>query len=141
MSDIKTATQIEKDFYRLVKDSPIATAIGGQVYRDGTRPRNSKAEDAVVAFVAGLDGQIQDGVVVVNVFVPKKPFGKDTEPVKDINRIDALSKIVRDWLDTRPGSPEYLLPKKDRPTIRSLEDPATHETYIYVRIKFRRCAE
>ena len=141
MSDIKTATQIEKDFYHLVKDSPIATAIGGKVYRDGTRPRNSKAEDAVVAFVAGLDGQIQDGVVVVNVFVPKKPFGKDTEPVKDIARIDALSQIIRDWLDTRPGSPEYLLPKKDRPTIKDYEDPQTGESYIHTRITFKRCAE
>lgn len=141
MSDIKTATQIEKDFYRLVKNSPIATAIGGQVYRDGTRPRNSKAEDAVVAFVAGLDGQIQDGVVVVNVFVPKKQFGKDTEPVKDIARIDALSQIIRDWLDTRPASPEYELPKKDRPTIRDYEDPQTGESYIHTRITFKRCAE
>lgn len=141
MSDIKTATQIEKDFYRLVKNSPIATAIGGQVYRDGTRPRNSKSEDAVVAFVAGLDGQIQDGVVVVNVFVSKKPFGKDTEPVKDIARIDALSQIIRDWLDTHPGSPEYLLPKNDRPTIKDYEDPQTGEIYIHTRIKFKRCAE
>lgn len=140
MSNIKTGTQIEKDFYRLVKNSPIASAIGGQVYRDGTRPRNSKAEDAVVIFVAGLDGQIQDGVVVVNVFVPKKPFGKDTEPVKDIARIDTLEQVIRDWLDSF-NVPEYLLPEDERPTIRSLEDPATHETYIYVRIKFRRCAE
>ena len=141
MSDIKTATQIEKDFYRLVKDSPIATAIRGQVYRDGTRPRNSKAEDAVVAFVAGLDGQIQDGVVVVNVFVPKRLFGKGTDPVRDISRIDALSQIIRDWLDTRPGSPEYLLPRRDRPTIKDYEDPQTGETYIHTRIKFRRNAE
>lgn len=140
MSDIKTETQIEKDFYRLLKDSPIASAIGGMVYRDGTRPRNSKAEDAVVAFVAGLDGQIQDGVVVINVFVPKKPFGKDTEPVKDISRVDALEQLMRDWLD-RWDSVEYLIPKKDRPTIKSYDDPQTGETYIHTRITFKRCAE
>lgn len=140
MSDIKTATQIEKDFYRLVKDSPIATAIGGQVYRDGTRPRNSKAEDAVVSFVAGLDGQIQDGVVVLNVFVPKKPFGKDTEPVKDIGRVDELEQLIRDWLRFWDNT-EYLIVSRDRPTIRSYEDPETHETYIHARLKFRRCAE
>ncbi|MBQ7512403.1 MAG: hypothetical protein IJU11_06640 [Prevotella sp.] len=141
MSDIKTSAQIEKDFYRLVKSSAIASSIGGKVYRDGTRPRNSKSEDAVVTFVAGLDGQIQDGVVVVNVFVPKKPFGKNTDSVKDISRVDELSQIIRDWLDLRPGSPEYLLPKKDRPTIKDYEDPLTGETYIHTRIKFKRCAE
>ena len=141
MSHIKTETQIEKDFYHLVKDSPIATAIGGDVYRDGTRPRNSKAEDAVVIFAAGLDGQIQDGVVVLNVFVPKKPFGKNTEPVKDVGRVDTLEKLIRDWLDQWPGAPEYLLPVGERPTIKSFEDPATGETYIHTRIKFKRCAE
>ena len=141
MSDIKTATQVEKDFFRLVKASPIATAIGGKVYRDGTRPRNSKAEDAVVTFVAGLDGQIQDGVVVLNVFVPKKPFGTDTDPIKDIARIDTLSQIIRDWLETNPAAPEYLLPRKNRPTIKDNEDPQTGEVYIHVRMTFKRCAE
>ncbi len=140
MSNIKTETQIEKDFYRLVKNSPIASAIGGQVYRDGTRPRNSKAEDAVVIFVAGLDGQIQDGVVAVNVFVPKKPFGKDTEPVKDIARVDALELLIRDWLD-QWANVEYLIPADERPTIKSYDDPKTGETFIHTRIKFKRCAE
>lgn len=141
MSDIKTSAQIEKDFYRLVKSSAIASSIGGKVYRNGTRPRNSKSEDAVVTFVAGLDGQIQDGVVVVNVFVPKKPFGRGTDPVKDIKRIDTLECIIRDWLYTRPGAPEYQLPASERPTIKDYEDPQTGETYIHTRIKFRRCAE
>lgn len=140
MSDIKVETQIEKDFFRFVKNSPIASAIGGSVYRNGMRPRNSKAEDAVVIFVSGMDGQIQDGVVVLNVFVPKKPFGKDTEPVKDIARVDALEQVIRDWLDSFSNS-EYLLPPSQRPTIQSLEDPQTSETYVHTRIKFKRCAE
>ncbi len=141
MSDIKTATQIERDFYRLVKNSPIAASIGGNVYRRGSRPRNSKAEDAVVAFVAGLDGQIQDGTVVVNVFVPKKPFGTDTDPVRDIARIDELSQLIRDWLDSGPEPPEYIFPCEARPTIVDLEDPQTGESYIHTRIKYRRNAE
>lgn len=140
MSDIKTETQIEKDFYRFVKSSPIASAIGGQVLRDGMRARNARTEDAVVVFNSGFDGQIQDGVVVLNVFVPKKVFGKDTEPVKDIARVDALEQIIRDWLDSWNDS-EYLLPQNRRPTIQSLEDPQTNETYIHTRIKFKRCAE
>ena len=141
MSDIKTSAQIEKDFYRLVKSSAIAASIGGKVYRDGTRPRNSKAEDAVVAFVAGVDGQIQDGVIVVNVFVPKKPFGKDTDPVMDVARCDAVEQLLRDWLDTHPGFPEYLLPEQERPTIKTCEDPANGETFVHARIRYRRHAD
>lgn len=140
MSDIKVETQIEKDFFHFVKESPISSAIKGKVYRDGMRPRNSKDEDAVVIFSAGFDGQIQDGVVVLNVFVPKKPFGKDTEPVKDISRVDALEQVIRDWLDTFSNS-EYLLPPSQRPAIQSFEDPQTNETYIHTRIRFKRCAE
>ena len=140
MSDIKVETQIEKDFFHFVKESPISSAIKGKVYRDGMRPRNSKAEDAVVIFSSGLDGQIQDGVVVLNVFVPKKPFGKDTEPVKDIERVDMLEQIIRDWLRFWSNT-EYLIVTKERPTITSREDPETHETYIHTRIKFRRNAE
>ncbi len=141
MSGIKVETQIERDFYRMVKESPLAAAIGGSVYRAGTRPRNSKSEDAVVIFSAGLDGQIQDGVVVLNIFVPKRLFGQDTEPVKDISRIDVLEQLVRDWLSGQPGAPEYLFPERDRPTVKSMEDPETNESYIHTRIRFRRCAE
>lgn len=125
----------------MVKDSPIASAICGKVYRDGCRPRNSKAEDAVVTFVAGVDGQIQDGVVVLNVFVPRKAFGRNTDPVKDVGRCDQIEQTVRDWLDTRPGAPEYLLPTLERATIKTYDDPATGETFVNARIKFRRCAE
>lgn len=140
MSDIKTETQIEKDFFHFVKASPIGSAIRGKVYRDGMRPRNSKAEDAVIKFVSGLDGQIQDGVVVLNVFVPKELFGNDTDPVKDIARVDALEQIIRDWLENFKSS-EYLLPQNQRSTIQSIEDPQTSETYIHTRIRFKRCAE
>lgn len=140
MSNIKTETQIERDFYKFVKASPVATAIGGDVLRDGMRARNAKTEDTVVIFNSGLDGQVQDGVVVLNVFVPKKQFGRDSEPVKDISRVDELEQVIRDWLDTWKDT-EYLLPQNQRPTIQSFEDPLTNETYIHVRIRFRRLAE
>ena len=140
MNRIKTGTQIEKDFVHFVKASPIADAIKGQVLRDGMRKRNAKTEDAVVIFNSGLDGQVQDGCITINVFVPKKPFGKDTEPVKDIGRVDALEQVIRNWL-SRFNDSEYLLPAKGRNTINSFEDPETNETYICARIRFKRCAE
>ena len=57
MNEIKTEKQIEKDIFRIIKASPINTMIGGTLYRNGMRPRNAKTEDAVVAFLSGLDGQ------------------------------------------------------------------------------------
>lgn len=140
MSDIKTGTEIEADFYRRVKTSPLAGAIRGRVLRDGMRERDARTEDAVVIFNSGLDGQVQDGVVVLNVFVPKRPFGVDTEAVKDIGRVSELEGIIRDWLSSWHDE-EYLLPADRRPTILSIDDPQRGETYIHTRIRFKRLAE
>ncbi len=140
MSDIKTGTEIEADFYRRVKTSPLAEVIRGRVLRDGMRERDARTEDAVVIFDSGLDGQVQDGVVVLNVFVPKKPFGMDTESVKDIVRVKELESIIRDWLSSWHDQ-EYLLPSDRRPTILSLDDPERGETYIHTRIRYKRLAE
>jgi hypothetical protein len=140
MSDIKTGTEIEADFYRRVKTSPLAEVIRGRVLRDGMRERDARTEDAVVIFNSGLDGQVQDGVVVLNVFVPKRPFGVDTEAVKDIGRVSELEGIIRDWLSSW-NDEEYLLPADRRPTILSIDDPQRGETYIHTRIRFKRLAE
>ena len=53
----KTETEIERDFYRLVKASPLAAAISGSLYRKGMRPRNAQTEDIVVTFLSGEESQ------------------------------------------------------------------------------------
>lgn len=65
----KTGKQVQGDIYRLFKGSTLYTMISGDVYRNGYRPRDSRLEDAVVTFTAGLPDQIQTGVVTVNIFV------------------------------------------------------------------------
>lgn len=70
----KTSKQIQGDIYRLLMDSTLHEQITGEVYRKGMRPRDSRKEDAVVIFTAGLADQIQTGVVTVHIYVP------DTDP-------------------------------------------------------------
>ena len=74
---IKTEMQIERDFYSFIKSSDLGKAIKGEVYRSEMRPANAKTEDLVIKFLAGLDGQIQTGVVIFNLYVPDIPFGSD----------------------------------------------------------------
>lgn len=50
----KTGKQVQGDIYQLLKDSTLYTMISGDVYRNGYRPRDSRLEDAVVIFTAGL---------------------------------------------------------------------------------------
>ena len=66
----KTGKQIQGDIRKLLMDSTLYTKISGEVYRNGYRPRDSRREDAVVIFTAGMPEQIQTGVVTINIFVP-----------------------------------------------------------------------
>ena len=72
----KTSKQVQGDVYRLLKDSTLYSMISGEVYRQGYRPRDSRLEDAVVIFTAGLPDQIQTGVVTVHIYCPDiDPYG------------------------------------------------------------------
>lgn len=66
----RTSKDIQGDLMRLLAVSELAASINGAVYREGYRPRDSRMEDAVVVFTAGLAGQVQTGVVTVRVFIP-----------------------------------------------------------------------
>lgn len=103
----KTGSEIEQDFYDIIKNSPIASAIKGKVYVDGSRPINSKIEDAVVAFVAGMDAQIQTGAVNVNIYVPDIDNGSGIL-VKAGERCNELEKIANQAIRAlKPG--DYLI--------------------------------
>ena len=67
---IKTESAIERDFLQLLKDSSLASELRGRIYRDEMRPADAKTEDVVFKFIAGTDAQIQEGIVVVNIYVP-----------------------------------------------------------------------
>ena len=89
----KTGGEIEQDFYTIVRNSPIAGAIKGRVYTDGSRPINAKTEDAVIAFITGLDAQTQTGAVHLNIYVPAIDNGSGVL-VKDGKRCKELEKIA-----------------------------------------------
>ena len=55
----KTAKQIEKDVFRIMRNSELKNVIGGKFYRAGMRPKNAKTEDVVVKFLTGIDEQEQ----------------------------------------------------------------------------------
>ena len=76
----KTGKQIQSDVLALLKSSTLPSIISGKVYRKGCRPRDSKAEDAIVIFTTGLPGQIQTGVVTINIYCP------DIDPYEKIGR-------------------------------------------------------
>lgn len=134
MNEIKTEKQIEKDIFRIMKASPINTMIGGTLYRKGMRPRNAKTEDAVVAFLSGLDGQFQTGVVLLNIYVPMTQ-NASSDKITDISRVDTLETAVKDFFD-ECSEVNYLFELRETPYSEDLDE--IEQTRINVRIHYTR---
>ena len=97
---VKTGKQVQGDIYRLFKGSTLYTMISGDVYRNGYRPRDSRLEDAVVTFTAGLPDQIQTGVVTVNIYVPDIDPYDNGVFVEDGQRTEELERLAQAWVDS-----------------------------------------
>jgi hypothetical protein len=134
MNEIKTEKQIEKDIFRIIKASPINTMIGGTLYRKGMRPRNANTEDAVVAFLSGLDGQFQTGVVLLNIYVPMTQ-NASSDKITDISRVETLETAVKDFFD-ECSEVNYLFELRETPYSEDLDE--IEQTRINVRIHYTR---
>ena len=134
---IKTEMQIERDFYSFVKNSDLGKAIRGKVYRPEMRPTNATTEDLIVKFLAGLDEQVQTGVVIFNLYVPDIPHA-NRRMVPDKNRIGEWEEMLLTFVETAGGT-EYWLETDTTPTTMRNEEIEQH--FIYARIKFNRITE
>ena len=130
----KTEQQIERDFYSFVNKSPLGKAINGKVYRDEMRPADAKTEDLIVKFYTGVDGQVQTGTVILDVYVPDIT-NKDGRKVKNSPRIAELQVLILDFIENNDNT-EYLMETKLSPYTIKSEEIEQHE--IKVRIKFNR---
>lgn len=131
---MKTEVQIERDFYHLIKGSALGKEVKGGIYRSEMRPYNSEAEDMVIKFLSGIDGQIQTGVVILNLYVPDAVLD-DGRKVADKMRIDTLQSLIASFVEDA-GDVEYLIETDGTPTTMKNEEIDQH--FIYVRLKFHR---
>ena len=105
----KTGKEIQDDFYRMLVGSTLAGAVSGRVYKNGYRPRDSKAEDIIVIFTTGLADQIQSGVVTLNIYVPDVAPYDNGVLVEDGVRTMAIERAAADWVTANAGSTNYRL--------------------------------
>lgn len=104
---IRTSNEIEGFFFKTVRASALGKRIKGELYRPGTRPANRREEDIIVEFVGGMDGQVQEGAVHVNVYVKDVP-SKTGELVIHHERIGELESLVQDLVADFRGSDYYV---------------------------------
>lgn len=131
----KTSKQIQGDIYRLLMDSTLHEQITGEVYRKGMRPRDSRKEDAVVIFTAGLADQIQTGVVTVHIYVPDTdPYGNGVL-VEDGERLEEVEILAQEWVDSlTAGGSCYKF--KLQQTICTEEAEGINQHYVVVCLKY-----
>jgi len=134
---IKTEIEVERDFYSFIKNGSLGNTIKGSVYRPDMRPANAKTEDLIVKFLAGLDEQIQTGVVILNIYVPDAK-NTDGRMVRDAARIGVLQAAIRDFVDKNDET-EYWMETDGTPT--SMKNEEIGQWCVTARIHFRRISE
>lgn len=135
---MKTEKQIERDFYLLIKQSNLGAAIRGSIYRSEMRPADATSEDIIVKFLSGLDAQVQQGVVILNIYVPDITLRTDGRKVEDKERVAELEALVIDFIEHH-GSTEYLIESDLTPTSMLNEELEQH--LIYARLRFQRLSQ
>lgn len=131
-----TGQKIVSDVIALLRDTPIAEAIGGNIYRGGLRPRDSKAEDLVVIFTDADAGQFQDGTVTLNIYVPDIRNGSNGVLVSDEGRCEVLETLAQESLDLLTVARcNYWFRLRD--AIHTRHDDEIDQSFIVARIGFR----
>lgn len=126
---IKTGAQVQTDFYHFVKKSPLASMVSGMVYKAPLRPHNAVSEDITVRFLTGTHGQIQNGVMIVNVFVPNIEAN-----VPDLGRLETLEGAAAEWLDGLQDFDGYSVRPDDM--IKSMPYEDGKQYFVNIRLRF-----
>ncbi len=95
-----TAKQVQTDVYQMFRTSTLSSMISGAVYRAGYRPRDSRVEDAIVIFTAGLTAEVETGVVTINIYVPDIDPYDNGVLVEDGARTAELEQAAAEWVRT-----------------------------------------
>lgn len=131
----KTGKQIQTDVLALLKSGSLPSLISGKVYRKGYRPRDSKLEDAIVIFTTGLPGQIETGVVTVNIYIPDIDPYQNGVLVEDGQRSEALEKAAAEWVESLTAAVSNYRFKLQQ-TIYTEEEPEISQHFVVVKLKY-----
>ena len=131
---VKTGGNIETDIYTLIA-AKLKTIISGKVYKSDGREKDAKTEDAVIIFMGGLDGQVQEGIVTVNIFIPDIDAGSKGAKVKDTKRCREVEAALLQTIDETITT-EYELTRKSIIQTFSIDEIDQH--FVNAKIQFKR---
>lgn len=128
------------DVIALLRNTDLITdkdsKIGGKIYRAGTRPKDSTAEDCVVIFTTADAEQFQSGVVTLNIYVPDLQIGSDGVRVVDSARCEALEALAQASVDSiTAAASNYKFKLRD--AIHTQRDEDINQSFVVVRLGFK----
>lgn len=132
----RTASQVQGDVYDLLIDSELAKQLSGKVYRRGYRPRDSRLEDAEIIFTTGFPGEIETGVVTINIYCSDIDPYNNGILVENGQRISEIEKAADTWVKTLvAGRSNYLFSLEE--AIHSTEDPEIKQHFVVIKLGYR----
>ena len=134
----RTGLQVLGDVYQWLKDSTLAELVSGEVYYAATRPRDSKAEDIVIGYLAGVPADLQQIVVNINIFVPDIDPWQNGVLTPNIGRLKEIEDEAALWvlsLDVASTSGKYQVSLYDN--IHSGEAAGIGQHYVNIQLRLR----
>ena len=134
----RTGTQALADVYQYIKGSALAEMVSGGVYYAETRPRDSKKEDIVVGYLAGVPADLQQIVVNINIFVTDIDPWSNGVFTPDIARLAAVEKAAAEWansLTVAATDGNYQVSLYDN--IHSGEAAGIGQHYVNIQLRLR----
>lgn len=133
----KTSREITSDLYALIGASYLAQMVNGKVYLEGTRPRDSRAEDIVIVYLAGQPGEIQSCMVNVQVFVPDVDPWEDGVQVEDYQRTLAIEREAAQMVvDLTCAVSNYRIRLNETIHTAAAEDIGQHFVVVPLRVDY-----
>lgn len=133
---MKTASQIQGDIYNLLRaDATLCSMISGNVYREGYRPRDSRQEDIIVIFTTGEVGEIERGVITINIYVPDIDPYSNGVFVQDGKRTAEIEQAAAQWVQNlTAGRTNYKF--RLQQTIYTESEPDIHQHFVVISLRY-----
>jgi len=131
---MKTTLELVDILWQYLTGSPLKAAISGGVYKH-IRPVNSNKEDVVINALPNVNGDLQQSLCNVNVFVPNKTQnlnGIQDNSQPDGERLRALADMAVTALSDQWGE-DYNFDVQQSVLIR---DDTSQSWYYNIRINF-----
>lgn len=132
----RTESQIVDDVISLLKGTPLAGMLTGEICRESERAKDSRLEDTIVYLASATASQVQSGTVVINIFVDDFDARGDGVAVKNGQRCKEIEEAAQQWFDTLTAEKSNYLWELAQ-AISADNEPSIRQHFVVIRMRFK----